>query len=384
MSSAEFVLFSDFHAHNHNYKAKWVEFEGKTLNSRLVSSILTLRQIRKYCVDNRVYHVLFCGDLFHTREAVKTAVFNMIVAELVAFGTDDIRLTMIPGNHDMADRDGVHHSLEALRAYDHITVVDGGDVDRVTDATLTSYSQQVEVFAVPYTEDKEVAMARINKVADIARKRPKFFHPAILIAHQGIQGADLGADYIQMDDHDLSINELPLDAFTCCWFGHFHKHQPLAQNAWYVGATEPHNWGDAGQRRGFIHLTIDTSTLADDDEERKFSFKFIESESPRFIHYKAADAVNVKPRPGDFVKVHTAEEETEELKKSYEAVLGTSVELVAVKKAEEAAFVLEEDQLHAHGLVDAWVDRVSLSDYVKDRLKRIGKKLLAAAESKGL
>ena len=59
----EFLVFSDHHAHNFSYGATRTKRSRGFYNSRLVSSVEVLGEIKKYAEDHDIDTILFGGDL---------------------------------------------------------------------------------------------------------------------------------------------------------------------------------------------------------------------------------------------------------------------------------------------------------------------------------
>jgi DNA repair exonuclease SbcCD nuclease subunit len=116
----------------------------------------------------------------------------------------------------------------------------------------------------------------------------------MLLGHLGVQGALVGADYVMLSKKDVDLDMLSPSSFDACFFGHFHKHQKLCRNAWYIGATHQHNWGDSGDTRGFLDVTI---------SKKQCSVTQVPTcSAPRFVKVRTEkDLKNV--READFVKV---------------------------------------------------------------------------------
>lgn len=364
---AEFLVFSDFHAHNFNAFSKQVPFKHGTINSRLKDCLDVIAQMRAYAKKNKIKCVLFGGDLFHTRSAVKTDVYNVIYSAIDEWvKQDNMYLLMIPGNHDMADRRGLVHSLEGFKRLENVYVKDAKVDVYVLDG--------VAIVTVPYTVEREEAVERLAQAGGIAAEVGKNA-PVILLAHLGMQGAKVGSDYVLVSDNDISVSDVPYDKFSICLFGHYHQHQQLFDNGWFIGATHHHNWGDAGTTRGFLHLTVDPNG--------KTTFKQVETTVPRFVHLDG-DETAVMPRKTDFVRVHTQLEITDEVKAGLVATIGPNIEIVSKRVKKEAdTFELKEEDIHPTGLVEAWV-KEKHGGLDQDKLKQVGTNLLAKAESRSL
>ena len=75
-----------------------------------------LRSVREHCVVHGISVVLFGGDLFHKRGVLYTLPYNLVVEELATWRRSGLRLLANVGNHDLADRSGKVHALQALES----------------------------------------------------------------------------------------------------------------------------------------------------------------------------------------------------------------------------------------------------------------------------
>lgn len=357
----EFVIFSDHHAHNHKYGAvrrELVREQSTVHNSRLLDSVAVINEIAEYVKNNNINTTIFAGDLFHTRGNVPTDVYNLTYEAVRGIPSEVI---MIPGNHDYADRDGKIHSLEPFK--DVTTVHD----TPFTEARFAKNVKPAYFHFVPYSDVK-------NKVVqDISNLKTVPGHVNILIGHAGIQGAKVGSDYVLVNDSDMEITDIDLTRFTACFFGHFHKHQMLARNAWYVGASHQHNWGDAGCRRGFLHVTI---------RDGKTTIKQIESSAPKFVNISSLEEFDI--HSNNFVRLHM-DVPTDSKLEQYTKKLGFPQKLEVISPAEEGGvadednvFDLDVNTLIPSHLVSYW----NTLHGREDSLAKLGLEILAEAEVK--
>lgn len=247
------AFFSDLHGHPFQ---PYATILSNGMNSRLYDAVFCLAQIRHYCIVNNIKTVLFGGDLFHVRRTINVSAFNAVYEELSEFRHYGINVFLIHGNHDQANKDGDVHSLKALK-----------DISRViSDPGWVRVAEGVNVLCVPYLEDVE-ALREIVKFPEMCKADHKLF-----LGHFGIQGAQVGADFVYAGPHDPKVEDLCCETFDRVYLGHYHIHQQVADNGYYIGATLAHNWGDKNQTRGF--LVYDTEAR---DHE------FIELKSPKFV-----------------------------------------------------------------------------------------------------
>lgn len=370
----EFVVFSDHHAHPFPFGAKEELYENYFVNSRLKAAHSVVTEISSYVATHNIKKVFFCGDLFHVREAVPTVALNLMY-DAVCRLTAHAMVWMIPGNHDYADRDGKVHSLEVFKQLQKCKVLDWRSA--ADDLTLRMYGLRKDPITysfVPYTDDRRLATNRIASAAE----RTVHNEPHILFAHLGIQGAKVGSDYVIVSDNDLSVSDIPWQKFTGCFFGHYHEHQQLFKNGWYVGATHQHNWGDANTKRGFLHVKVYLDHV---------SFTFVENQSaPKFLLTKAGQVCNA--RAGDFVRILTKAKHTpaevDELRK-YSG--SENCEVVYVPPELQVNLELTEENLSPAAMVPAWVNAneawvsAHLPGVEKAQLVTYGKTLLVGANA---
>jgi DNA repair exonuclease SbcCD nuclease subunit len=355
----EFLIFSDFHAHNFNYAATRVTIPGMRglYNSRLADSAEVLDEMLEYAVKSKIKTVVFCGDLFHKRTSVNTDVRHVVVNRLHKFVEKGIQLYMIPGNHDMGDRKGYVHSLVGLgELSDHIHVYDKPSI-----TTLKTISF---VF-VPYTDNLTEARVMLQKAGDLADLSNT---PCVLFAHLGMQGAKVGSDYVLVNDSDVSVSDVPKEKFVACFFGHFHEHQRLFLNGWYVGATHQHNWGDSGGSRGFLHAKVYYQ-----DKEPKLDFTQIKTNAPRFVVGREVEQVPWKSN--DFIKIITDSKvfDLESVKKK----MGVqNLEIVVEDTDAETEFSLDISQLSPSAVLNQWVDQKLPEHLTKEEVLNIGQDIL--------
>lgn len=351
----EFLVFSDLHAHSHPYGATRTIIPGMSglYNSRLADCAFVLDEIFEYAKQREIKTVVFCGDLFHRRSSVSTDVRHVIVDRLHRFADEDIQLHMIPGNHDMGDRKGNYHSLIGLgELSDYIHVYDQVGYHTCEGANF--------VFA-PYTDSLSTTKWMLEAAGKLSEMSSL---PSILFGHLGMQGAKVGSDFVLVADSDISVSDVPNDRFAACFFGHFHEHQQLFANGWYVGATHQHNWGDSNGQRGFLHAKVDKG---------KVSFERIKTAAPEFIMTRLEEPSCIKEN--DFVKLLTTDKflEREKLKERWGL---KHLEIVVETEDEETEFSLDTTQLSPLAVLDQWVASKLPEDLDKDKVLNIGKDIL--------
>jgi DNA repair exonuclease SbcCD nuclease subunit len=168
-----------------------------------------------------------------------------------------------------------------------------------------------------------------------------------LIAHLGLDGCDLGADFVYKNEGDWNLEKLHADRFDMGFFGHFHKHQKIRDNFYYVGAPMHHNFGDSGQPRGCLL-------------DRGGKLSFIELDFPRFANCEHNDLPTINSR--DFYRLNV-DENIDTTK--YEL---DNVDIVRVKKEQNAVSkpmtFMEAIESYIAEIDDASIDKAVLFKYV--------------------
>jgi exonuclease SbcD len=370
----ELVIFSDLHAHNFRYGSKRIVHPDRNVqglyNSRLLDCVAVLRQIETYCGQHQITNILFGGDLFHRRSSVSTDVFSRVYEEIA---TSFRTFTMIPGNHDYGDRAGHVHSL---LSFDHLFNVTVMDSVGFTNLVSSSGDKAVGLVTVPYTDNPDKAREWLKQAGELADTKFTKKATKILLAHLGMQGARVGSDYVLVSPGDPGVDDVPYDKFTACFFGHFHQHQKIFRNGWYIGATHSHNWGDANTIRGFLHVKVFDDHV---------TFQQIESKAPRFLNVRKGHTMDIQP--GDFVRYHMESGEGSLEVSEIEEQYGTGhVELIEYNDEPTEELKISDNNLDPRILAERWVDSQTKrnDEEFRKTLLELGKELLSEAEGEML
>ena len=368
----QFVVISDHHAHTFAFGSREERYNSHFVNSRLLAAHDVLREIDDYARKHKVKNLVFCGDLFHVREAVPTVAVNLMYDALSRM-SKWAKLWLMPGNHDYADREGHVHSLHVFKELGNVEVVDWSSHKLTFMSEAGKLGEPLQFSFVPYTDDRDKAIEQIKKVAELNTADT----PHLLFAHLGIQGAKVGSDYVLVNEADLSVDHIPWQKFTACFFGHYHEHQQLFANGWYVGATHQHNWGDANTKRGFLHVRVYRDHV---------DFDFVETSAPKFIVTRDKDIV---VRPQDFVRVITdqsmSQKDVDNVRQSSSS---RNCEVVYVPpETTKSEIALTEENLSPTAMVSAWVKsntnwvNVNLPEVKHEDLVEYGKKILVSVSN---
>jgi len=243
------LIYSDHHSHAWKPYSEEITtgvFAG--VNSRLAQGLLVLDHIRQ--LATKVDVVLFAGDMFHIRSSLNVITFNLTYDATAKIRMACKKLGLMPGNHDQVSRDGSNHALFSFGAF--ATVMDKPGWHH-----FEAQGSKLHVLAIPYTADSDAVRDIVERNA-----HTRFGGgPRILLGHFGVDGGIVGSNFVLEDKNLIGVDDLKPDRFNQVFLGHYHKHQQLAPNVQYVGATMQHNWGDTGDTRGCLIWDTDVNVV---------------------------------------------------------------------------------------------------------------------------
>ena len=290
-----FIVYSDLHLHLWSYGSKLIEGH----NSRLLSQIDVLHQMRNYAVTNKIRDIFCCGDIHHTQGKIDAEVLMAAHPTFTGISDLGIKQWWIPGNHDFKDKAGTIHSLSWLKSC-------GALIDK--QEIFVNYVDDISLAFLPYTESKDEVIAFFDKLPI----------NSICFIHQGVQGVPMTGGWLVDEIFDPSM--IP-DHVKHVFAGHYHDHKLWTDQLTIPGAPMQHTWRDAGQRRGWLDVKIEGDRIA---------IKQVESKHPKFVRGLAE-----AHEEGDFredYKLVTDEVEKIQLSAADFSDLDTIVDEFAVKK----------------------------------------------------
>lgn len=248
----------------------------------LQNQIDSLQDVADYAIINGIKNLLFTGDLFHTAGSIKTVVYESVFRQLQHMKDLGLNFTFISGNHDM----GMLGS-SALTALSSIGPIIGEG------------SQYIELPDMPpiagldYTENQDNLTSFLKACPD----------NSIVMLHQGVQGVPINCKGFTLDER-LRVEDIPSNILHA-FIGHYHSHKVLNDRATISGALMQHNFGDAGDRRGFLDVELVDGKLQITQIESASATQFIvhdfnevgEKAIPEFLIPLFDDFVRVKNVP---------------------------------------------------------------------------------------
>lgn len=302
------VAIGDIHANNwkdysSTLSVKWDEIRGRyvevsegddlstPMNSRLFNILSGLADVRDYCVKNKIHLCLCAGDIFHTRGAVDTTVFNSVYRMFEAFQEVGIKVVMIAGNHDQANAS--IYAENSLYPFSGINPV----ISAPKVVTHQEGDEIIEICCIPYSKDKQRVMGAIDKM--LAEKTAC---DRILLAHVGVSGGLVGSgNYVMSDEYNLM--ELRVPKFKYVVFGHYHKPQVLEYNTIYTGSLLQNTFNDEGDDHGF--WVLDTSY--------RYNMELVPLDYPKFITVTKGNVSGISQEDMccNFIRVQAAAKDAE-------------------------------------------------------------------------
>lgn len=327
------LIFSDLHLHKWAYGSS-IE---NGMNSRLRAQADVFGQILNSVIDNEIEEVVFCGDLFHLKGSIADEVLKVAYEGFQAL-TAHAPVTLLVGNHDTNRKDRSIHSLHWLRALPNLNVVN------------SEYHNNWGSF-LSYTEDEQVLLKFLKEVPN----------DNMVFLHQGIRGLKMGSGFVVPNEifhPDMVPYGVPR-VFT----GHYHKSQVLGRIR-VVGSTMQHDWGDSGDRRGWLYM----NTVLD-------SCKFFESKAPRFEYFsrQATSDEWFSYVNNNFIRVYTNQnDDLAQVRQSFMDLGARSVEFVQnEKKSTSRQYTLKPDGMDLEEIISAYEkakDVDSQSKEIKEKL----------------
>lgn len=251
------LAYSDIHYHKYQ--------NGITLDD--VRSVMS--EFTKLAIELQPDLIVFGGDTYLSRNEMYEVILAASEDLMELAQRVNIPIAYLIGNHCRVYKSQFKlHTSEHLKltpeSYPGVKVL-----DTTTSITVfTNNGHEVCINAIP--ADYEHVSIKPHLKADF---NICLFHATVIgsqyangaLAENGLSSA------LFNDDYDLVIG------------GDNHHHQRLVKTnggrAWHVGAPMQHNWGDAGEKRGFVLFTIEK----DDDDNVTVDAQHIESSAPKFM-----------------------------------------------------------------------------------------------------
>lgn len=219
------------------------KFPHITLNT----GINVFSEIREYMIANHILSANHIGDLFDYKDRIPMTVIEALYEELDKWEQNNLFLTIVEGNHDR----NITTTLTLLKKYKNI--------ERITEVTKKELDK-FRIICVPHSK----------VYSEMAVYCPPKDKKNILFIHYGLKDAQIGKNDIQLSD---GLHSDICEHFDLVFAGHYHRHQRVHKNAWQIGSSYQVDFGEEGEKKGFIVFNPE-----------ELDVEFIElKNSPKFI-----------------------------------------------------------------------------------------------------
>lgn len=217
-------------------------------NGELVRDIFHQLQTlaKKECVED----IIIGGDVFTNRSGQPLTCLTTWKDIVDDMYEKEIRLHIIPGNHDKTDADDERSYLDI---YSHCNLYRNAQIVKI---------RGVEFVMVPYFKDEKW----LSEWQEVDTQRSGNC-PAILITHIGFDG-------VHNNDGSVVSSEIKPSMFqdySKVLIGHYHNASQLGKNVFYTGSAYQNDFGENITDKGFTVIYNDGS------------IKFVASHFPKYI-----------------------------------------------------------------------------------------------------
>lgn len=245
--------------------------------SRLDDLDAVLNRFCAAAAEHKPDLAIIVGDLFDGRkpEPRAIAVATRFLEQLSLF----TEWVLLDGNHDgrWVISDPGSATLRMLAEIDW----ERGQVITSPGITTLVAGETVQLVSVPYPHKRAYDVSRPDLTDDQERHETlsndlenaitalyeeavassDSVTPIIFAGHLTAVGAVAGSERTMRLENDVSVGSHVLDLFDYAALGHIHKQQQIGQKAWYAGAPEWVDFGEAGQSKGFLLVDVERGQL---------------------------------------------------------------------------------------------------------------------------
>lgn len=314
------IHFADLHLGVERYGRP---IPDRPWNSRVQDFLDAFDFLVDYACSEGVDAVIFAGDAYRDREPNQTYQ-REFARRILRLSDAGIATFLLVGNHDLAHGEGRAHALEIYRELrvPNVWVGDNAWFERhgLRPVLLNTRSGPLQVAILPWPQvsrftafNPEFAgasldalfaevRARIDEVvaAQVAALDPEV--PAVLAAHITVDERFIherpGSERQMALGTAPAISKASLHAasFDYVALGHYHTRLQLPDletPACYAGSMQPIDFGEEGERKGFVVVDIDPSKPLGHRLDGAGGIRFVDVPARRFL------SIEVRPREAD-------------------------------------------------------------------------------------
>ena len=220
------------------------------INQREIDIYDSFEQFVDYVIKSKPDLVIHAGDLFDSvRPNNRAIIFS--IKQILRISKQKIPFVFIAGNHEHPKLKETGHIFSIFDHLEHVYPIYNAKYET---KSFTINKQKITIHAIPQCPLKTDFDQELTKL----KSDPKSDYN-IFVAH----GAVTGIKIFSMNEfNELFIPTTALsNDFDYIALGHFHKYAKISKNAFYSGSTDNLTFTDAGDKKGFIELTLSDSKL---------------------------------------------------------------------------------------------------------------------------
>jgi len=216
------------------------------------------------------------GDVFDV--AKPSPAEYALIGEFLLTLLDRMSIIVIAGNHDIDQNAAVATALEPLKflAQAHRKSKAPHELHIMTEPNrvlIQTAKGPVCVSGLPFPskgkfqasgatngDAPEVVLSKINQaLRDLVEGMSGGLHPTainIMLAHGTVSNAQVG-EQPRSISHDLMIPVDAMHLYDAVFLGHIHRHQLVAENAFYIGSLACQTIGEAKEIKGWCAVEVE-------------------------------------------------------------------------------------------------------------------------------
>ena len=201
--------------------------------------------------------VLHTGDLFHTVRPTNR-IINFAIRQILRIVNLQIPLIIISGNHDTPKQravGSVFSFFEVFSPYLHLVYRNQYELIEL---------DKTAIHAIPHCLNQEDFSKEVAKVKIVDSRQSTVDHGQnlifnILMLHGVVAGIpEFSMGELAEQEIPSSYLEMPFDYVA---LGHYHRHCQVSPRVYYAGSTERLSMAELGQKKGFVEVEIEKSTV---------------------------------------------------------------------------------------------------------------------------
>lgn len=243
------------------------------LSTRVIDELKALDEVVNYALGNRVDLVLFCGDVYKSREPSQTHQ-REFAARIRLLSEAKVPTVIVVGNHDLPGSQYKANSVDIFETlnidYIYIARVPGIKLIQTANGPIqiavlpwlrrNALLLQDQVKNLDINEIKGKAQEIIaSELVSMAAQIDTSF-PAVLAAHVAVSSAKLGTEQNMMisNDPEVMLSSIASPVYDYIALGHVHRKQVLSKDppVVYAGSLERLDFSDELEEKGFYVVDI--------------------------------------------------------------------------------------------------------------------------------